>query len=490
VKEKNLLRIFFTAIIIEGFISALWLLLIPGNPQNVWWLGLSKSRALILAAILFVLGICIYLTIRAYTDIQWVQASSQHIQQLANRPQSLTVGAIVVGAGMIIGGYFLLLSLITTDLFIQAYLQRFAPIVFWGTAISIKIFTLISVHQARSWKDALIRKRRQILYILLVLFISAVVFKVSTYRITRWDKLPDAAYGIIEGRPHWRAYSNRLLGPYSVYFISQLGGISFEKSLEIFYFLLLSAQNLILFSLISSDTRHSYQKGLEYTIYHSFLFISMQDYYSYTWDYIDLLVFTLFAWGILKNKSTIYFVFLFFIELSNREIAILIAFYLMLDSFRLFEGILESRPKIQLTPIDRTKFFIGSGLLVAGAAYIKIIRDVLFIESSLGHVGDDVEHLLIGNHFQLWDNIRSLFIDNFSSMNFINSLFIFAILVYFLAVLPKFDQRLFKTFIILLSILVSILVFGLINETRMFILTIPFLLLMQLELGNRKNELT
>lgn len=486
-KDRIPLRSFLSAVVLEGLISIIWLLLIPGDPKSTWILGLSKTRLILLIGLIFILSVSIYFTYRAYKDHDGYQRTTLRLTEYFNHPKHASIGAIIAGLGFLAGCVLIIWAFSTTDLFIQSYLHRLTPIVFWVTAIAGKIFYLIFRRHAGTWKLHLGTKREFFLYAILVLFISAVVFKVSTYNITRWNKLPDAAYGIITGKPHWRAYSNRLLGPYTVLFISRFG-ISFEKALEVFYFLMVCVQNLVLFTLLSKDPRNSLKRALSYTIYFSFLFIIMQDYYSYTWDYIDLVIFILFAWGILKQKSTSYFAALFFVELLNREIALLIAFYLILDAFHLFDGQLAKKPKFSLTPVDKKKLFTGSFLVLFGAVYTKLIRDFLFIESALDYVGNDLDHLLIGNHFQLVDNLKSLFIDNFSSMDIINSIFIIAILAYFSIALPKYNRQQFKAFIMLILTMVSIFTFGLINETRMFLITIPFILFLHIELEHQQRQ--
>ena len=76
----------------------------------------------------------------------------------------------------------------------------------------------------------------RILPYLIVTFISICTFKMLMIRHGQYiDLLTSAAYGITEGKPHWLAYQNRLIGPYSILGISKLMGISFKSAWIIYH---------------------------------------------------------------------------------------------------------------------------------------------------------------------------------------------------------------------------------------------------------------
>jgi len=133
--------------------------------------------------------------------------------------------------------------------------------------------------------------------------------------------------------------------------------------------------------------------------------------------------------------------------------------------------------------MHKRKLLLGLLLIFGGAIYTKLIRDLLFIESSLERVGDDIGNKLIGNHIHLFDNIRDLFFNNFASMDIVNSLIFFGIILYLAVLIPRFLDHHYKAFIMVLVILVSILISGRVNETRMLIILIPFMLFFHLDIG-------
>ena len=65
---------------------------------------------------------------------------------------------------------------------------------------------------------------------IIVFFIAVLAYKIlMNIHWKNANTLIDAAKGVTKGTPHWIAYQNRLLGPYSILSISKLTGISFRS---------------------------------------------------------------------------------------------------------------------------------------------------------------------------------------------------------------------------------------------------------------------
>ncbi len=473
-KHPLSIRTFLNAALVEGVVALIWLLLIPGEG------GLSASRLMLLAALLLPMGAVAFLSWKANSNPQWSQKTTEKVEAILIQDGTRLGWITIILAIIIVGGiYFLSFTLLSTDQFIRGYLIRLTPLVFWGLAVCGQLFALIAIWQFEVWRNFLLHNRTAFFYSLLALFIATVTFKVSDFNIERWNKLADAAYGVILHTPHWRAYANRLLGPYTILALSQLG-VSFETAMHIFNFLMISVQIMIIYSVVLRFSNLAYKTAIRYVIFFSFILLCMQDYYSYPWDYIDTAIFILFVWGIFRGKATIYFVVLFLVELLNREIAILISFYLILDSFSI--SLNKTSPKITLNSSQKNKLTLGMILSIGGILYTKLLRDTLFIKSSLLGVGDDITHKLFGNHFQFTLNIKELFVNNFSSLNFITSLYIFGLIIFYLISISKSNPQHIKALIMLVITCLAILAFGLINETRMLMITIPFLIFLIFDL--------
>ncbi|RLP54887.1 MAG: hypothetical protein D6160_08735 [Ketobacter sp.] len=306
--------------------------------------------------------------------------------------------------------------------------------------------------------------RLNVMYTAMLVFLSLALFKVlMQMHDAGINALVHAAEGVIDGRPHWIAYQNRLLGPYLVKLIS-LVGFPFSEALKIFIFITVLIQNVLLFYLVM-DMRIRPRESFLWVMVYSLFFIVVQHFWFYTWDSIDAIIFTLFAWGILKGQSTPYFFVLFSISILNRETALFIAAFVAIDAFRF-----ESAAKFKLVSIK--KLFAGISLSLLGAIYIKLVRHWLFISKADGD--PDVDHELIGNHVYLIQNLKKLFYENFFSLDVLNSITLSFSVLYLVLNLKNYVEIKIKFALVYFLLVANILIFGLVNETRMYIILIPF----------------
>lgn len=242
--------------------------------------------------------------------------------------------------------------------------------------------------------------RSELLAYLLVSFLAICTYKIlMTAHLPNIEALIIAAKGVTEGKPHWMAYQNRLLGPYIVLTISTLD-ISFKTAWVIYNALTLQIFCALIFWILRREGL-AYKDAFANLVYILFAFLALQHYWFYTWDSIDIIIFTAFAYGILKAAPTRLFLVLFAIGILNRESALFIGAYIALNSFTFSTGKIIPR----LTNIKN--LLTGSVLLVAGALYTKTIRHALFISKSDGL--PDSRHELIGNHVYFFSNLKSLF---------------------------------------------------------------------------------
>ena len=281
--------------------------------------------------------------------------------------------------------------------------------------------------------------------VFLISLLTAKIF--AKFHTSRYNALVEAARGVLSHKPHWLAYQNRLLAPYSVYGIS-LFGISFEEALMVFYVLAIIAQTIILYVLLLNCTKNNHSLSILYVIFFSFMFIGIQHTWFYTWDSLEIIFFMLFSWGIWRKKPAWYFIALFFVALTNKESAIFIAVFLVIDAFQFQNRKGSFLPAIKLSSLR--KLVTGSFLTLFGVAYTKLVRDYLFIVSSKPDLGDDSSHRVLGNHFTLPENLQAFFSGNLLSPDIINSLFIIGLVVYLLWSFDRFEEQDYKAFIIIM----------------------------------------
>ena len=310
------------------------------------------------------------------------------------------------------------------------------------------------------------------------MFITACSFKIlMSIHLPNINELTSASFGVTEGKPHWLAYQNRLLGPYTILGISRITGISFQAAWTFFHWLTLQTFSIIFFWILRREGL-LLKNALTHLVLVLSAFLILQHYWFYPWDSIDLVLFTCFAYGIIKSFSKRFFILIFIIGILNRESALFLPIYLMLDSFNF------SKERFSFHLTKPKSLIIGIGILFSGIAYTKIIRHLLFVSKVNGL--PDVKNELLGNHINLFWNIKQLFFYNFTNNNFYVSLFIILSFGYFLINLRKMDDRILKLLIMSLFIILNIIMFGLVNETRMHFILLPFFSFLWLCL-NQKN---
>ncbi|MCQ3937779.1 MAG: hypothetical protein DPW18_12125 [Chloroflexi bacterium] len=303
---------------------------------------------------------------------------------------------------------------------------------------------------------------------ILLFIVSAVSLVV--YQVVRqlyapyWQDLANTSFGILAGTPDWLAYQNRLLAPFLISLIA-LTGISQVSALKVFVLLAVLAQNLLLFFLLRRSNVTGGQ-AVAAVLAYSMMFLFIQEYSLYPWDFADLLLFLLFAWGVFARKPPLYFVILFFVTILNRESALFISLFMMFDAFE-FNGSAPSSGKLTLK--SKARLITGILLMLAGILYITAIREVLFVNQPGGF--SDSRHEWVGNHFNLPENLFTLFIENFSSLHILNSLFLLGSTAYVFS----FARREWKAALLYAAMVFNILVFGVVNENRLYGILLPFL---------------
>ncbi|NOH03792.1 MAG: hypothetical protein HND47_18420 [Chloroflexi bacterium] len=308
-------------------------------------------------------------------------------------------------------------------------------------------------------------RARQPTLLFVVLMTSLVVYQVVRQLYDPyWQALADTSFGILSGTPDWLAYQNRLLAPYLISLIS-LTGISQVSALKVFVLLAVTAQNFLLFFLLQKSKAAGRTAAVGVLAF-SLMFLFIQEYSLYPWDFVDLILFSLFAWGVFARKPLFYFVILFFVTILNRESALFISLFMMFDAFE-FSGSAPSSGK----PILKSKAKLVTGLLLtlAGILYVTAVRQFLFVSQPGGF--SDSRHEWLGNHFNLPENLSALFIENLSNLHILNSLFLLGSTAYVFS----FARREWKAVLLYAAMVVNILIFGVVNENRLYGILLPFL---------------
>lgn len=310
----------------------------------------------------------------------------------------------------------------------------------------------------------------------------------ATYRVFHLIHLPhlsrlaEVSYQPITGHAYWRAFQNRLLAPALLYAIKSATGVDLVTTFKLFSATSIAILLFIAYFLLNKRGA-SPVKTFLYTGGFAFFFLIFQDQnWMLAWDFIDVLVFLFFFYGIFSDRDIGYFLLLFIVGIANRESALFIPVWLILDGIR-------------LTPLNSYefhpfKFSVGSLTLIGGSLYTWWIRDLLFIRSHVDHIGTDASHTGISNHWNLPVNLQT-FYDNvlYLQMDFLGPLFMLLIISCLAYHRSQYNEREMKAAILIGGIILSICLFGLINEMRQYMLLLPACLFFVYEIRQKSNAI-
>ncbi len=308
-------------------------------------------------------------------------------------------------------------------------------------------------------------------YFLLILILSAFSFRILFFmHFERMDELAMVSYGPITGEPFWRAFQNRLLGPFLIDTGINLFGISIVNSFKIILLgTLIFANSSVV--IIFKKLGLTKERVIGFLVIFNFLFLILQDHrWIMIWDPIDIIIFLWFFYGLIKQKSFTYFTLLFLIALFNRESALFIALWFILDGIY---------PVFKKKSIELKKLLIGSFLMVTGILYTWWIRTILFKKSMIDYVGKDLEHVATGgNHINFMRNLEIL-VENIVRVQIDSMALVFVGYLGYLFIVhrSKLNAFMIKGGILTFVMFSSIWFFGIITETRQYLYLIPFVLI-------------
>jgi hypothetical protein len=132
-----------------------------------------------------------------------------------------------------------------------------------------------------------------------------------------------ATQGVIDGMPHWRAFQSRLLGPWLVDGLHRLLGdlVTAHVSYEIGMSTLAGWLMLRLMNRLHGP-QAAWGAFLVLQLLFAFL---LHPLWLYAWDNASIVLFVLFTYFVMTDKTRRWFVALFAVAIFNRESALYIA---------------------------------------------------------------------------------------------------------------------------------------------------------------------
>jgi len=284
----------------------------------------------------------------------------------------------------------------------------------------------------------------------------------------QYTRCIEAAQGVLRGEPHWRVYQNRLLGPWLVQGVAEIVG-SFRLAHVLVAIVLLALSGYLVLIVLSRLHADPARVLAGYFVF-SFLVVGcFKPPWLYIWDLTDLLVFVVFNALVVRGRDYRYFMALFAVAIFNRESAYFIAGWMIVDPFvRRYLG----------RPLELRMAASGTVLLGGGIALVETLRTSLLVRE----VGPQLVGPVAGAgprvHFMLPDNLERLG-QALTSFRYTMSFLVPLLLVAYLAFCARVAYRdppgragLAAIHVLMIG---SLFVFGILFETRIYLVLLPFL---------------
>jgi hypothetical protein len=309
---------------------------------------------------------------------------------------------------------------------------------------------------------------------LLAIFCALAQFRLIAMMFQTWyGRAVEAAYGVVIGMPHWRSYQSRVLGPYIIEWLTKL----FPDYLSAHVFLSIVALTIAGFlawrlGLLLAETITGAVLAL--AAFQILFVFCLTLPWIYIWDYLSAAIFFAFVIFVAQDKSWKWFVALFAIAIFNRENALFIAAWMIVNP--IVRYVLGRRKLIEPQSLDRAMIAAGAACLLAGLGITELLRDTLLVrEVGYEIFKDSVQHFS-SIQFQLWNNLSSIL----HALTTLDYNMQFVVIVLFLAMIAAAiylaciePRRWAGLAVIQLASMAAILLVGIIMETRLLVELIP-----------------
>ena len=300
-----------------------------------------------------------------------------------------------------------------------------------------------------------------------------------------WRDQAMAAWGVTIGQPHWRVYQNRLGGPVLARLLSELGDWNPGVGLFAALLLLVALRNAwVLWS--GTQLGGSVHAGLRAMTLVAAGTVALSDPdWVYLWDYTDLLVFSGTAWLILAGRGPRAWLIGFVGALLCKESALFVALGLCLTGL-----IREQDQRLRWGLHDRERVAAGIVAAIGGALLVEYLRSALLVQETMTQAAHQssatytgLAHIVVvANLEQL---VKNLYVPTFGQ-NWLVTALVLAVPVLLLRIRRRLDAPMTVIALVLAALYLSMVFFGVVNETRLYTALVP--LAVYLELALRRNS--
>ena len=324
------------------------------------------------------------------------------------------------------------------------------------------------------------KHRRALLGLALSSFFAVVQFRLIIMLFDAdYGRAVDAAAGVLAGKPHWRSFQARVLAPFLIDRISPLFPSFFDAHV-CFSIVTLTVMGYLAWRLGWRVGANLTAAMLALFVFETSFSFLLAPHWLYAWDYLDVIVFLVFVDFVVAGKSWPWFVALWAIGIFSRETAAFISVWMIFEA--LSRRYFARQPVGGGERLDRGMLIAGIATLVLSVAIVEAVTRALFIEE----VGPKIFNDVAGEGGRMFYALRiaknfDIAIDSLTrfqyEMPFVILIYVGVTLVLALGIIRADRRRYLALGLTYIAHITTTLVFGILDETRIFLEQIPLLIL-------------
>jgi hypothetical protein len=315
----------------------------------------------------------------------------------------------------------------------------------------------------------------------LAFFLSIAVYRlvVFIFQPANYARVVELSLGVTTGHPESTLWQSRVLGPYIIKALT-FGSLDYVKAHILFQIVTVAMAAFLCWRLGRKYGGSDQSALLALTLFIMCFALLLSTPFLYSWDFIDIIVFILFIDFVLSAMSLPWFIGLFAIAIWNRDSAVFIALWLILDPVVRF--FYQRRYKPSSAPLDWHRMLAGGICIAAGFLTVELLKQNLLVEATRSEniypnrLPENIGMLkqLLWTHFDrgLWFAVP-----------------LFSVIVAALGacVVRRDPQRYLALYLVELSFIGSLFTFGYLFETRLYLALIPFVVMSAVLLSRPKS---
>ena len=310
-----------------------------------------------------------------------------------------------------------------------------------------------------------------------IIFLRRIYFPCTKYV----QSSVETSLGVTTGHPDWMVFQSRVLGPYIIKALSFGSLDNYAKAYASFQITTVAIAAFLCWRLGRKYGGNDQSALLALALFVICFIWLLSPPFLYSWDFIDIIVFILFIDFVLSGMSLRWFIGLFAIAIWNRDSAIFIALWLILDPLvRFFH---QRRYRLQKIPLGWHRILAGVFCIGAGLIIVELLKRNLLIEE-MGPKLYPSSPITGGNRYNLVLQVNIDFLKktfNYKAWIYTKIWIVapfLATVIVLGANLVRIDpQRYLSIYLIELGMLATLLLFGLLYETRVLLILIPFVVI-------------